>query len=119
MVEDSDDDAVLVARVLRRAELVVEPVARRVALAAMRHDAVICDWSLPKLDALGALAIFRASGVDLPFIVVSGTIGEELAVTAMRAGAHDYVLKDKLARLPAAQEREVRESRKRAERQQP
>jgi len=124
LVEDSDDDAVLVARVLRRAELVVEvervedPEALRVALAAKRHDAVICDWSLPKLDALGALAIFRASGVDLPFIVVSGTIGEELAVTAMRAGAHDYVLKDKLARLPAALEREVRESRKRAEHQQ-
>ncbi|HEY6035009.1 MAG TPA: response regulator [Kofleriaceae bacterium] len=124
LVEDSDDDAALIVRALRRADLVVEvervedPDALREALAASRCDAVICDWSLPKLDALGALAIFRASGVDLPFIIVSGTIGEELAVTAMRAGAHDYVLKDKLGRLPAALEREVRDSQTRADHRQ-
>ena len=121
LVEDSATDAKLVIHELKRAglqvdvERVQDAGALREALTTHRCDAVICDWSLPGLDALGALEIFRAAGVDLPFIIVSGTVGEELAVTAMRAGAHDYVLKDKLARLPAALERELRESRIRAE----
>jgi two-component system, cell cycle sensor histidine kinase and response regulator CckA len=121
LVEDSEGDAKLLVHALRRANLAIEiervqdGAALREALAAKRCDAVICDWSLPGLDALGALEIFRASGIDVPFIVVSGTVGEELAVTAMRSGAHDYVLKDKLARLPAALERELRESRMRDE----
>jgi PAS domain S-box-containing protein len=121
LVEDSESDAKLVVHALRRASFAIEVeriqdgAALREALAAKRCDAVICDWSLPGLDALGALEIFRASGIDVPFIVVSGTVGEELAVTAMRSGAHDYVLKDKLARLPAALERELRESQMREE----
>ncbi|HET9992958.1 MAG TPA: response regulator, partial [Kofleriaceae bacterium] len=124
LVEDSDADAKLVIHALRRADLAIE-VERvqdagelRGALATKHWDAVICDWSLPTLDALGALEIVRANGVDLPFIIVSGTVGEELAVTAMRAGAHDYVLKDKLARLPAALERELRDSQLREEHRQ-
>ncbi len=80
--------------------------------AALRDgswDVVISDWAMPRFSALAALALLQKSGLDLPFIIVSGTIGEEHAVEAMRAGAHDYVLKGKLARLAPAIEREIRE----------
>ena len=116
LVEDSDADAKLVVQALKRADLDVEVErveergALHVALVNKTCDAVICDWSLPGLDALDALSIYRASGSEVPFIIVSGTVGEEQAVTAMRSGAHDYVLKDKLARLPMALEREIRDS---------
>jgi PAS domain S-box-containing protein len=86
------------------------------ALERKPWDVVISDWSMPRFSAPAALAVLRATGLDLPFIIVSGTIGEDAAVEAMRAGAHDYVLKDKLGRLPAAIERELRECRERAAR---
>jgi two-component system, cell cycle sensor histidine kinase and response regulator CckA len=115
LVEDSPTDAKLVIAELRRAghlvefERVEEPTAMRAALETKHWDAIICDWSMPRFSALGALELLKASGLDLPFVIVSGTVGEELAVEAMRAGAHDYVLKDKLARLAAVVERELRE----------
>jgi two-component system cell cycle sensor histidine kinase/response regulator CckA len=70
---------------------------------------VISDWSLPRFSALDALDVLKQSGKDLPFIIASGTIGEESAVVGMRAGAHDYVLKSNLKRLGVAIEREVRD----------
>ena len=90
----------------------------RVALQDQTWDVVTSDWSMPKFTAPAALAILGEERLDLPFIIVSGTIGEETAVEAMRAGAHDYVLKDKLSRLAPAIEREIRECKERGARRQ-
>ena len=79
------------------------------ALDAKTWDLVISDWSMPKFSAPAALAMLQGRALDLPFIIVSGTVGEDKAVAAMRAGAHDYVLKDNLGRLSPAVERELRE----------
>ena len=122
LVEDSETDAKLVRSALaacaRRIEWVrVEEAATlREALAAGGWDIVLSDWSMPRFSALGALEVVKGAGVDLPFIIVSGTIGEEAATDAMRAGAHDYVYKDRLARLGPAVEREIREREERAAR---
>jgi two-component system, cell cycle sensor histidine kinase and response regulator CckA len=115
LVEDSPTDAKLVISELKRAgrdvdfERVETADAMRAALERGAWDIVISDWSMPRFSALAALAVLKQSNLDLPFIIVSGTIGEDTAVDAMRAGARDYVLKDKLARLTPAVEREVRE----------
>ena len=79
-------------------------------------DLVISDYRLPRFDGLAALALVKEKGLDLPFIIVSGYITEETAVAAMKAGAHDYVMKDNLARLGQAVERELREAEVRRER---
>jgi two-component system cell cycle sensor histidine kinase/response regulator CckA len=119
MVEDLETDAKLVVQELRRTGRAVEfervdtPEAMRAALERHDWDVVTSDWSMPKFSAPAALAILKENGLDLPFVIVSGTIGEGAAVEAMRAGAHDYVLKDKLGRLTPAIEREVREARER------
>ncbi|MBS2017870.1 MAG: response regulator [Deltaproteobacteria bacterium] len=122
LVEDSEDDAQLILRELKRADLTVKP--RRVQTRADLQrvladpsgiDVVLCDYSLPHLDAPGALAIVRELAPDLPFIVVSGTIGEETAVDVMRAGANDFILKQNLKRLAVAVVREARDGRMRAE----
>jgi two-component system, cell cycle sensor histidine kinase and response regulator CckA len=124
MVEDSETDAKLVVMELRRLGRVIElervetAEAMRAALERSTWDAVTSDWSMPKFTAPAALAILKEKGLDLPFIIVSGTIGEETAVEAMRAGAHDYVLKDRLSRLTPAIEREVRECQERVARRQ-
>ena len=122
LVEDSPADAKLIGHALRLlpgrvdVERVQNASAMRHALAVGRWDVVLSDWSMPSFSALGALAVLQESSLDLPFIIVSGTIGEEPAVEAMRAGAHDYVLKGNLTRLVPAIEREVRESLMRASR---
>jgi two-component system cell cycle sensor histidine kinase/response regulator CckA len=114
MVEDSATDAKLILKALQRTDRSVEfervetGEAMRMALEA-QWDVVISDWSMPKFSALAALAILKEKALDLPFIIVSGTVGEESAVEAMRAGARDYVLKDKLSRLGPAVERELLE----------
>jgi PAS domain S-box-containing protein len=90
----------------------------RAALARQAWDVVISDHKLPRFSGLAALQLLRDSGVDLPFILVSGTIGEEMAVAAMKAGAHDYVMKDALARLVPAVERELQEAEVRRARRQ-
>jgi two-component system, cell cycle sensor histidine kinase and response regulator CckA len=119
MVEDLETDAKLVIQELRRTGRSVEfervdtPAAMRAALERQEWDVVTSDWSMPTFTAPAALAILKEKGLDLPFIIVSGTIGEGAAVEAMRAGAHDYVLKDKLGRLTPALEREVREAKER------
>src|SRR5439155_3417324 len=78
-------------------------------------DVVIADYVMPRFDGLAALALVKEKGLDLPFIIVSGHITDQTAVAAMKAGAHDYVMKDKLARLGPAVERELREAEVRRE----
>ena len=120
IIEDSEDDAKLALRALCRGGF--DPTHRRIqtaaelesALAQERWDAVISDFMLPGFTGIDALGIFRAAGLDIPFILVSGTIGEESAVNAMTAGASDYVMKNNLARLAPALERELKETAMRA-----
>jgi two-component sensor histidine kinase len=115
MVEDSPTDAKLVVQELQQWGRLVE--CERVETAEAMHafldrkawDLVISDWSMPKFSALAALGILKEKRIDIPFIIVSGTIGEEMAVEAMRAGAHDFVHKDNFARLAPAVDRELRE----------
>lgn len=119
--EDSDDDAVLIAAHLRRGGLTVE-YERVVSAAAMAEalrrrapDLVISDYSMPGFGAQEALGVLRETGLDVPLIIVSGRIGEESAVTLMRAGAHDFILKNRMARLVPAVRRELRQARSRRE----
>jgi signal transduction histidine kinase/DNA-binding response OmpR family regulator len=124
MVEDSEDDALLVVHALKRSgfalnfERVDTPEAFSAALARQSWDVVIADYSLPRFSGLAALELLQESGLDLPFIVVSGTIGEEAAVALMKAGAHDYVMKDNQARLGPAVRRELYEAQVRTARRQ-
>jgi signal transduction histidine kinase len=92
--------------------------AMRAALAQQPFDLVVSDYVMPGFDALDALATLKEAGLDLPFIVVSGTVDEASAVIALKAGAHDFVVKGNFARLVPAVERELREARARAERRQ-
>jgi diguanylate cyclase (GGDEF)-like protein len=124
IVEDSEDDAQLLVRELREGGY--EPVFTRVETsAAMRvklkqqdWDIIFADFTMPQFNAFEALQALHEAGLDLPFIVVSGTIGEDRAVLAMKAGAHDYILKGNMKRLLPAVERELREARNRRERKQ-
>jgi PAS domain S-box-containing protein len=124
LVEDSEDDAKLILRHLREdgyqvtPERVDTPEAMQAALDREPWDIIISDYKMPRFSGMAALELARASGLDLPFIIVSGTIGEESAVEAMKAGAHDYVMKDRLARLVSAVQREVYDARERSERRQ-
>ena len=121
LVEDSDDDAELVLRELKRSGFDVS-VCRVQTAAALRaalcepFDIVLCDYTMPTLDAPTALQMVRATSVDIPFIVVSGTVGEDTAVEVMRGGANDYLLKGNLTRLGPAVTRELRDGRARADR---
>ena len=123
LVEDSEADAELVLAELRRSEF--DPVLKRadtetelrVALATGAWEIVLCDHTLPSLSSADALRIVRDSGVDVPFVVLSGTIGEEAAVEALKAGARDVVLKTNLARLGAVVDRELREAENRRHQQ--
>lgn len=120
--EDSEDDAVLVARRLRRGgfdldyERVDDASAMAVSLRLRPPDLVISDYSMPGFGAEDALAVLHGSGLDVPFILVSGRVGDESAVTLMRAGAHDFVVKDAMARLVPAVRRELQQARARQER---
>jgi len=126
LVEDSATDAKLVAQELRRLarpvalERVETAAALRAALERQDWDVILSDWSLPNFSAPVALTIAKELRPDVPFVIVSGTIGEEAAVDAMHAGARDYVLKDKLGRLLPVLERELlaragRQARRQAE----
>jgi two-component system NtrC family sensor kinase len=116
IVEDLEDDALLLLRVLRRAgyDLTFERVdtiaALSTALDRQGWDVIIADYSLPEFNGLSTLELMKARGLDSPFIIVSGNIGEDIAVAAMKAGAHDYIMKNNLARLLPAIERELREA---------
>src|SRR5215217_7600829 len=125
LVEDSEDDATLLVRSLRRGgydptwERVDTAAAMEAALDGGGWDLVISDHGMPAFSSSAALGLLRRKGfVDLPFIIVSGQIGEDAAVAAMKAGAHDYLMKDNLTRLNSAIERELREADVRRERRQ-
>ena len=116
IVEDSENDALLVLDRLKNEGYQI--IHKRVDTAGEMNtaldneiwDIIIADYSMPQFSGLKALEILKARELDIPFILVSGTIGEDIAVKAMKAGAHDYILKDKLARLVPAVERELREA---------
>ena len=116
VIEDSEDDAFLLLHELRKGGYdpgsvrVDTPGEMRAALQRQPWDLITSDYTMPHFSALDALAILQESGLDLPFIVVSGKIGEDQAVAAMKAGAHDYVMKNNLSRLVPAIERELREA---------
>src|ERR1019366_8689802 len=124
MVEDSVNDTLLTAAALQSGGL--DPVFERVETAAsmqaaldvQKWDLVICDYSMPHFTGAAALAIYQQKGVDIPFIGVSGTIGEENVAGMMKAGAHDYVMKNQLGRLVPVVKRELRAAQERRERRQ-
>jgi putative nucleotidyltransferase with HDIG domain len=126
IIEDSEDDTLLILRELRRGgykplyERVETETAMRVALSSREWDLILSDYNMPCFSAPEALSILKESDIDVPFIIVSGAIGEENAVQLMKEGAHDYVMKDHIQRLVPVierglQEAEERKSRKKAE----
>ncbi|MEW6186165.1 MAG: HD domain-containing phosphohydrolase [Thermodesulfobacteriota bacterium] len=122
LIEDSEIDALMIVRELRRGGF--EPAFERVetaegleaALQKQAWDLILADHKLPHFSDVEALKLVKEQGLDLPFIIVSGTIGEEAAVSAMKAGAYDYVLKDNLTRLTPAINRSLEEARVRRKR---
>lgn len=122
VVEDSEDDTLLIVRELQRRGYIL--TYRRVdnreemsaALESHPWHLIIADYNLPHFNALDALKLLQDKQLDLPFIIVSGSIGEDTAVAAMKAGAHDYLMKDNLTRLVPAVERELREAQERQKR---
>jgi PAS domain S-box-containing protein/putative nucleotidyltransferase with HDIG domain len=121
IVEDMESDAQLLVRMLTKAgytltyERVDTAAQIRRALEKQPWEIVISDFSMPGLDGFAALKVFQEAGLDIPFIAVSGTMGEETAVAMMKAGAHDYVMKGNLARLAPAIERELKQAETRRE----
>lgn len=124
LVEDSQDDAELLRHALVRAGY--SPAFERVqsaeqmaeALTSQPWDLVIADYVLPAFSGMDALKILQESGLELPFIIISGKIGEDVAVEALKAGANDYLLKDRLTRLGPAVERAIAEASQRQRRRQ-
>ena len=116
VIEDAVDDAELIVREIRRGgyevdwERVETKSDMQAALLRQKWDIILSDYSMPQFSALAALATLKDSGLDIPFIVISGTIGEETAVAALKGGVHDFLVKDKLARLIPAIERELRDA---------
>lgn len=116
LVEDSPADAELIVRELQQGGydvdwLRVETAGEMTAVLDEREfDLVILDFNLPRFDAHAALTILAETGKDIPAFVVSGSVGEELAVETMRSGATDYIMKDNLVRLVPAVERELRDA---------
>lgn len=123
VIEDSESDTNLVIRQLKKADYTIyhERVETademKAALDILVWDVIIADYKLPQFNAPAALTILKKTDLDIPFIVVSGTIGEEIAVELMKSGAHDYLMKDKLIRLGPAVKREIAEAQMRQERQ--
>jgi DNA-binding NtrC family response regulator len=121
ILEDSENDALLLELALKRAgyqahcRRVDSQPAMEAALREEPWDVVIADYVMPGFDGLSALGLMKSLRLDLPFIIVSGHISDDTAVAAMKAGAHDYVMKDNLARLGPAVERELREAQVRRE----
>jgi PAS domain S-box-containing protein len=113
IIEDSEDDALLLVRELSKngyalySERIDTPEAMQTALSAKKWDIVISDFVMSHFSGLDALQMLKQSGIDIPFIIVSGKRGEEMAVDAMKAGADDYILKGNFARLLPAVKREL------------
>lgn len=123
IVEDNPDDAELIVRELRQADfnlewLRVETEPDFLGALQKQPDIILSDYSMPRFSGLRALELLQASGLDIPLILISGTVGEDVAVEAMRYGAKDYLLKDRIARLPSAVERALKEKLFQLERKQ-
>ncbi|MGD0037988.1 MAG: PAS domain S-box protein, partial [Bacteroidota bacterium] len=124
IVGDSENDADLVIHQLKKAgntihyERVETADEMKAALDIITWDVIIADNKLPQFNASAALTLLKGTGLDIPFIVISGAIGEETAVELLKAGAHDYLLKDRLIRLVSVVKREIAEAQTRRERQQ-
>ena len=116
MIDDSEDDVLLTVRELKKGGY--QPVYERIetaadmkkALSEKQWDIILCDYKMPTFDAPSAIAIFKELNLNIPFIVISGTIGEDTAIECMRSGAHDYFMKGKLSRLCPAIDRELEEA---------
>ena len=121
IVEDSEDDTILIVRELKcnGYDVIFERVDNyndmKATLVDQEWDIVFCDYSMPKFDGISALKLLQEERSELPFILVSGTIGEEVAVESMKAGADDYIMKDNLSRLASAVKRELKEYKERQE----
>jgi len=119
IVEDSEEDALLVERELRRGSFaptclrVDTAEAMRQTLGSAKWDVIIADYSMPHFSGMAAFQIYKEEGLDIPFILVSGTVGEDVAVAAMKTGIHDYVMKGNLVRLVPAIQRELRDAAER------
>ena len=124
ILEDLPSDAELMVYELRQAEIahsyrcVAEREQFEAALSEAWPDIILSDFHLPDFDGLEALALAQAACPDTPFIFVSGAMGEEVAIDALKRGATDYVLKDRLSRLGPAVQRALREAEERRERRQ-
>jgi PAS domain S-box-containing protein len=124
MIDDCAEDALLLANELQRGGLT--PVFERVetqpaleaALSAREWNLIICDYSMPQFAGPDALATYHHKGLDIPFISVSGSVGEETVAAMIKAGAHDYVMKSNLCRLVPAVKHELRAARERQHRRQ-
>lgn len=122
LIEDSADDAFLLLRRFRLAgyevasQQVCSETEMQRAIGAQPWDLILCDHRMPGFDAMAALNVVKGLGLDVPFIIVSGQIEEDMAISAMRAGAHDYLNKNHLERLLPAVERELREAANRRSR---
>ena len=122
LVEDSEDDAILLERQIKKGNMDID--AKQVcnsdemeqALVEETWDAIICDYMMPEFTVTDALKLVHDLGFDLPFIIVSGTISDEIAVEMMKAGAHDYLTKNNLSRLVPALKREIEEAKNRQKR---
>jgi PAS domain S-box-containing protein len=122
MVEDSEDDALLIIRELKKGgynpvyERVETTAAMKKALKDKQWDIILCDYKLPKFSGEQAIALLKETNIEIPLIIVSGAIGEETAVECMRSGAHDYIMKNNLSRLCPAIARELEEAKVRVQR---
>src|SRR5579872_1840766 len=122
IAEDSERDTELMETLLEEAgydvalRCVQTAADFRIALVDEKWDLVLSDHSMPGFSALAALQLLQDQGLDLPFIVVCGRGGEDVAAAAMKAGAHDYIMKDNLTRLIPAIQRELREAEERRRR---
>ena len=126
MVEDSEDDALLLIRAIKKGgynpeyERVAAAAAMKKALHGKKWDIILCDYTMPGFNAPLAIDVLKEANIDIPLIVVSGTIGEETAIQCMRFGAKDYILKPNLSRLcpaisRALEEAEIKNKHKQAE----
>jgi PAS domain S-box-containing protein len=117
IVEDSEDDELLIIRELKKGgynpvyERVETAAAMKKALKEKQWDIVLCDYSLPKFNAPSAIALLKEANIDIPLIVVSGTIGEDVAIECMHLGAQDYIMKGNKSRLYPAIARELEDAK--------
>ena len=121
IIEDSQEDTELTVNLLKKAgydvsyQRVDTPDGFKTALSNQNWDLILSDYAMPSFDIPSAIAIFKKSGVDIPFVVISGAIGEDKAVEMIKAGARDYLLKDNMIRFTSVVERELLEARVRKE----